>query len=104
MHNNPLNEGTTSMLGTTALANVIFAFADTAGATGYVLIQIVMLCLIIPLVLWGQRVDKRENQNVIQQAFDKLRDDLVTHRLREHQLLSKMARIYRQRAARKKRI
>lgn len=92
------------MLGTTALANVIFAFADTAGATGYVLIQIVMLCLIVPLALWGQRVDERESQNAMQQAFNKLRDDLVTHRLREHQLLSKMARIHRQRTARKKRI
>ena len=92
------------MLGTTALANMLFALADTAGATGHVLIQIVMLCLIVPLALWGQRVDKRKNQNATQQVFDKLRDDLVTQRLREHQLLSKMARIHRQRTARKKRI
>lgn len=92
------------MLGTTALANVLFAFADTAGATGHVLIQIVMLCLIVALPLWGQRVDKRESQNAMHQAFDKLRDELVAHRLREHQLLSKMARIYRQRAGRKTRI
>lgn len=92
------------MLATNALANVFFAFADTAGATGHVLIQILILCLIVLLALWGQRHDEREIQNAMQQAFDKLRDELVTRRLREHQLLSKMARIYRQRTARKKRI
>lgn len=92
------------MLGTTALANLIFAFADTAGVAGHMLVQICLLFLIVPLAVWGRNADVKKHENSMKQVLDKIHDQSVSHQLRERQVLYKMARIYRRRSGAKKRI
>ncbi len=91
------------MLGTTTLATILFAVADTAGVSGHTVIQISLLCLIVPLAICGQHIESNEFKNAIRKMRDELREDWTAHRIDERRQMYSLARANRRRSVRKDR-